>query len=203
MTKIYAILAATVTVAFLGGTAWWVLGPGKPDAGSACGAGVTGGSIGGPFTLVDQTGRTVTDADILKGPTLIYFGYSFCPDVCPLDNARNAEAVDILEEKGFEVTPVFISVDPDRDTPQVMADYVANLHPRMIGLTGTPEQVKAAAQAYKVYYRKPDTTEEFYTVDHSAFTYLMMPGNRFLDFFNRDVTADDMADRVACFLNAG
>ncbi|MFT4151757.1 MAG: SCO family protein [Paracoccaceae bacterium] len=203
MTKLYAILAAVVAAAFLGGSAWWVLSQRNADPYAACRAGATGGEIGGPFTLTDQTGKTVTDKDVITGPTLVYFGYTFCPDVCPLDNARNAEAVDILEENGFEVTPVFISIDPDRDTPQVMADYAAAIHPRLIGLTGTAEQVKAAAQAYKVYYRKPDTAEEFYTVDHSTFTYLMMPGNRFLDFFNRDVTADKMAERVGCFLNAG
>ncbi len=98
-------------------------------------------------------GETVTDADVLTGPSLIYFGYTFCPDVCPLDTARNAEAIDILEERGQMVTPVFISIDPERDTPEVVGDFAVNLHERMIGLTGSPEQVAAASKAYKTYYK--------------------------------------------------
>lgn len=201
MTKVYAGLAAAVTAAFLGGTAWWVYDRQASDPYAQCRAGTAGGSIGGPFTLVDSQGRTVTDADVITGPSLIYFGYSFCPDVCPLDNMRNAEAVDILEEQGFQVTPVFISVDPARDTPEVMGEYAEMMHPRMIGLTGSAEQVKAAAQAYKVYYREAESEDEFYTVDHSAFTYLMLPGNRFMEFFRREETADQMAERVSCFLS--
>ena len=99
---------------------------------------LTGSAIGGPFSLSDGDGKTVSDRDFPGKWQLIYFGYTFCPDVCPVDNSRNAEAVDILEEQGFDVTPVFISVDPARDTAEVMADYAANMHPRMIALTGTP-----------------------------------------------------------------
>ncbi len=105
------------------------------------------GQIGGPFTLVDETGKTVTDKDIITGPTLVYFGYTFCPDVCPLDNARNAEAITILEEKGVMVKSVFISIDPARDTPQAMAEFTDMMHDRMIGLTGTAEQTKAALKS--------------------------------------------------------
>lgn len=202
MTKIYAVLAAAVTASFLGGTAWWVYDRQSNDPYAQCREGAAGGTIGGPFTLVNAQGQTVTDKDVITTPSLVYFGYSFCPDVCPLDNMRNAEAVDILEEQGFQVTPVFISVDPARDTPEVMGEYAEMMHPRMIGLTGSEEQVKAAAQAYKVYFRKGETEDEFYTVDHSAFTYLMLPGNRFMEFFRREETADKMAERVSCFLSA-
>src|SRR3989338_3381074 len=110
--------------------------------------------LAGVLPLGVETGKTVTDKDVITKPSLVYFGYTFCPDVCPLDNARNADAVDILEEKGFEVTPVFISVDPERDTPEVVRDFTDNLHPRMIGLTGSAEQVKAASLAYKTYFKK-------------------------------------------------
>jgi protein SCO1/2 len=152
---------------------------------------------------VDETGKTVTDKDVITKPSLVYFGYTFCPDVCPLDNARNADAVDILEEKGFEVTPVFISVDPERDTPEVVRDFTDNLHPRMIGLTGSAEQVKAASLAYKTYFKKQDSGDEFYLMDHSTFTYLVLPDKGFVDFFQRDDTAEQMAERVGCFLDKG
>ncbi|WP_054006768.1 SCO family protein [Cypionkella psychrotolerans] len=159
-----------------------------------------GGEIGGPFTLVDEDGKTVTDKDVLAKPSLVYFGYSFCPDVCPLDGARNAEAVDLLKAKGLDVTPVFISIDPERDTPAVLKDFTANLHPDMIGLTGTLEQVQAASRAYKTYFKKQDTGDQYYMMDHSTFTYLMLPGSGFADFFTRDDTAEQIATRAACFI---
>ncbi len=161
------------------------------------------GAIGGPFTLVDQTGETVTDADVITRPTLVYFGYTFCPDVCPFDMARNAEAIDILEEGGVEVTPVFISVDPKRDTPENLATYAENIHPRLIALTGTEEQVKAAADAYKVYFSINPGDADNYLVDHSTFTYLMMPKIGFVDFFKREATADEMAEDGRLFRRGG
>lgn len=204
MTKLYAGVAAAAVAALLAGSVLYVLNAGKDDPFAACRGGqVAGGNIGGPFTLVDETGATVTDAQVLAKPALVYFGYTFCPDICPFDAARNAQAVDILEERGFDVTPVFISIDPKRDTPEVMRDFTDNLHPRMIGLTGTPEQVQAASRAYKTYFKIQNPEDEFYLVDHSTFTYFMMPGVGFVDFFKRETTPDEMADRVACFLGAG
>lgn len=153
------------------------------------------------YLLQDPYGRPVSNEDFRGRFQLIAFGYTFCPDVCPMDMARNVEAVDILESKGIEVTPVFISIDPDRDTPEIVGEFAANLHPRAVGLTGSPEQVKAASQAYKTYYRKQDDGDpDFYMVDHSTFTYLMLPGAGFGDFFRREDTAQQMADRVACFV---
>lgn len=163
------------------------------------------GQIGGPFELVSETGETVTDADVVDQPVLLYFGYTFCPDVCPLDSARNAEAVDILESRGIMVKPVFISVDPKRDTPEVVAEFTEYLHPRMLGLTGSPEQVKAASQAYRTYYSAQpaeEGDEEYYLVDHSTFTYLVLPGHGFVEFFRREVSAENMAETVACFVDA-
>jgi protein SCO1/2 len=205
MTKYTAVLAGLVVVAGLGLTGWYVLTQGSGDRFADCRQSqVSGGagSIGGPFTLTDQDGNTVTQADIITGPTLLYFGYTFCPDVCPLDNARNAEVADILEERGIDVSPVFISVDPARDTPDVLQGYTENLHPRMIGLTGTEEQIRAATQAYKVYFRLQPAEDEYYLVDHSTFTYLVLPEAGFVEFFRRETTADEMADRVACFVGA-
>lgn len=202
MTKLYAGVAAIAVGALLAGTAYLAFGARSDDPFAACRGGQVAGDIGGPFTLVDETGATVTDADVLAKPSLVYFGYTFCPDVCPFDNARNAEAVDILEERGMEVTPVFISVDPKRDTPEVLTDFTDNLHPRMIGLTGTPDQIQAASRAYKTYFKVQNPEDEFYLIDHSTFTYLMLPGVGFADFFKREDTSGQMADRVACFLDA-
>lgn len=172
------------------------------DAFAECrGTAVAGGQIGGPFQLVDTAGAAVTDATVMAKPTLVYFGYASCPDVCPLDNARNDAAVDLLAKQGFAVNPVFISVDPARDTPQVLADYVSNFS-HLIGLTGTETQVAVAAKAYKVFYQLPEKRDEGYTVDHTTMTYLMLPKTGFADFFQRDATAEEIADRTACFLKA-
>ncbi len=204
MEKVYAGLAAAAIGALLGGTAWYINAKRNVDVYADCRSGtVGGGEIGGPFTLVDGSGATVTDKEVITKPSLIYFGYTFCPDVCPLDNARNAEAVDILEEKGLDVTPIFISIDPERDTPAVVRDFAENLHPKMIGLTGTQEQVQAASRAYKTYYKKQENGGEYYLMDHSTFTYLVDPKKGFLDFFKREDTPDQMAERVACYMNKG
>ena len=141
------------------------------------------GSIGGPFTLIDPKGLSVTDSDVITEPSLIYFGYTFCPDVCPLDTARNGEVVDILAQTGISATPIFISIDPQRDTPEVMAEYSEWVHPKMIGLTGSQEQVKAASKAYRTYYKlHSDEGNEFYLVDHSTMTYLVLPEHGFVKF---------------------
>jgi protein SCO1 len=204
MTKLYAGVAAAAVAAFLGVSAWYVMANRADDVFADCRQGqVAGGDIGGPFTLVNTAGQTVTDAEVLQKPALVYFGYTFCPDVCPLDMARNADAVDKLDAKGIDVTPVFISIDPERDTPEVLADYAANLSPKLVALTGSAEQVQAASQAYKTFYKKRETGDEYYMMDHSTFTYLMLPGEGFVDFFRREITSDQMAESVACFVTAG
>ena len=200
--RFYANLALVVVAAFLGWQAWVIWAARQGDVYAECRQGVAGGDIGGPFTLVDQTGAEVTETQVIAKPALVYFGYTSCPDVCPLDNARNVEAVDILAEQGLDVTPVFITIDPARDTVPVMADYAANFEPRLVGLTGTEAQIRAAAQAYKVFYQKQDSGDEFYLMDHTVFTYLMLPTSGFADFYKRDVTAQDMARSVGCFLQA-
>lgn len=204
MTKLYALAAAAVAAAFLGAMSWKAFFNRPDDVFADCRQGqIAGGDIGGPFTLVDTKGQTVTDKDVISKPTLVYFGYTFCPDVCPFDMSRNVEAVDKLDAMGIDVTPVFISIDPERDTPDALADYEFNMHPKLVALTGSADQVKAASQAYKTFYSKRETGDEFYLMDHSTFTYLMLPGEGFVDFFRREITSDQMAESVACFVQAG
>ncbi len=205
MSRIYAIAAVCLVIAMTAGVFVYTRLAGTPDKYAQCRTtNIAGGAsqIGGPFTLVDETGKTVTDADVIDQPSLIYFGYTFCPDVCPLDTARNAEAIDILEERGLMVKPVFISVDPERDTPEVVDAFTANLHERMLGLTGSPEQVRAASRAYRTFYQKQDGDDEYYLVDHSTMSYLVFPEDGFVEVFQRALRADDVADRIQCFLDA-
>ncbi|WP_146347708.1 SCO family protein [Phaeobacter marinintestinus] len=203
MTRLIAIAAALVVAAVLGGI-WYVSRPaGDADQFAQCRASqIAGGTsqIGGPFELINAKGETVTDKDVITEPSILYFGYTFCPDVCPLDNSRNVEAVEILEDRGMTVTPVFISIDPNRDTPEVVGDFAYNHHDRMIGLTGSPEQVKAASKAYKTYYKAHPEEDGFYLVDHSTFSYLVLPEQGFVEYYKRGTTPEEMADSVECFI---
>ncbi|MDX5383853.1 MAG: SCO family protein [Rhodobacterales bacterium] len=205
MSRIYAIAAVCLVIAMTAGVFVYTRLAGTPDKFAQCRTtNIAGGAsqIGGPFTLVDETGQTVTDADVIDQPSLIYFGYTFCPDVCPLDTSRNAEAIDILEERGLMVKPVFISIDPERDTPEVVDAFTANLHERMLGLTGSPEQVRAASRAYRTFYQKQESDDEYYLVDHSTMSYLVFPEDGFVEVFQRSLRAEDVADRIQCFLEA-
>ncbi len=157
-------------------------------------------NIGGPFELVSKTGTIVTDIDIITKPTLIYFGYTSCPDVCPLDLARNAEAIDHLAQRNLDVGAVFISVDPNRDTPEVVGDFAFNTHEKMIGLTGSSEQVRAASIAYRTFYKAQRTDDEYYLVDHSTFTYLMFPETGIGTFFRRETSPERVAEITACLM---
>lgn len=206
MDRNIAIVAGLAVLALVAGS-WYVTRDSGGDQFAECRGSVVGtgvASIGGPFEGVDETGRQITDKDIITKPTILYFGYTFCPDVCPMDNARNAAAADVLAERGYDVQTVFYSIDPERDTPERMADFTDFMHPDMIGVTGSPEQVKAASQAYKTYYRKQveDGDEEFYLVDHSTFSYFVTPEHGFLEFFKRGDSPEKMADTIGCFLDA-
>ncbi|WP_298968787.1 SCO family protein [uncultured Roseobacter sp.] len=201
--RYFALIAVIAVLGVLGGF-WYASQPSEGDDQFAqCRASqIAGGaeSIGGPFELVNSEGQTVTDQDVITEPTIVYFGYTFCPDVCPIDTARNAEAVDMLAEKNMSVTPVFISIDPKRDTPEVVGDFAANLHERMIGLTGSPDQVKAASDAYRTYYKAHDGDDDYYLVDHSTFSYLVLPEHGFVEFFRRETSAQEIVDTVSCFV---
>ena len=158
------------------------------------------GAIGGPFTLTNEDGERVSQDDVITGPTLIYFGYSYCPDVCPFDAVRNAEASTIVREKGGEMTDVFITIDPERDTPEVMKEFTDYFDETMIGLTGSTDDIAKAAKAYRVFYSKNGEGED-YLMDHSTLTYLMAPEHGLIEFFRRDLPAEDMAEKLGCFID--
>ena len=152
--------------------------------------------VGGPFALVDQAGTPRTDTDFRGKLLLLYFGFTFCPDVCPTDLQSIGLAIDQLGTSGEGVQPVFVTLDPDRDTPQHLANYVPFFHPRLIGLTGDASSIRQAARAYKVYYAKVPTSENDYTVDHSGYIYLMDRAGQYLGFFPPGTPPDRMADVI-------
>jgi protein SCO1/2 len=150
--------------------------------------------IGGPFELIDHTGARRTDADFRGQLMLIYFGYTYCPDICPTDLQAMASALDLLGDRGWAVQPLFITIDPDRDTPGHLADYVPLFHPRLVGLTGEADAIRRVARAYKVHYAKvvlPASPD--YAMDHSAFIYLVDAQGRYLGFFPPGTSPERMA----------
>jgi cytochrome oxidase Cu insertion factor (SCO1/SenC/PrrC family) len=155
------------------------------------------GTVGGPFELIDHRGNKRTDADFRRKLLLVYFGYTYCPDVCPTDLMQIGLAVDKLGAASSEIQPLFISVDPERDTVSMLAGYVALLHPRLIGLTGTAAQVRAVADEYKAYYARysPPGGGE-YLIDHTGFIYLMGRNGEYLGFFPPGTSADRMAEII-------
>lgn len=161
------------------------------------------GHVGGPFELIDQSGQRRTDKDFRGKLLIVYFGYTTCPDICPTDLMQIGLAIDKLGAAGDEVQPIFISVDPDRDTPKVLADYVPAFHRRLIGLTGTPAQIRAVADAYKAYYAKYQPEGGgVYLIDHTGFTYLMGRSGEYLGFFPPGTSADRMVEIVRQHLAA-
>ncbi|XP_016467062.2 protein SCO1 homolog 1, mitochondrial isoform X1 [Nicotiana tabacum] len=160
-----------------------------PSAGKA--------AIGGPFSLIDHNGKPVTEKDFFGKWTVVYFGFTHCPDICPDELQKLAAAVDKIKEKsGIQVIPVFISVDPERDTVEQVHEYVKEFHPNLIGLTGTPEEIKKTARAYRVYYMKTEEEGSDYLVDHSIVMYLMDPKMEFVKFFGKNNDVDMLTDGI-------
>jgi len=153
--------------------------------------------IGGPFELIDQNGATVTDQTYRGKLMLIYFGFTFCPDACPTALGIMSAALDKLDVAAERVVPMLITVDPERDTPQVLKEYVSNFHPRMVGLTGTPEQIAAVAKAYRVYYQKAaGATAGDYLMDHTLLIYLMDGEGKYVAHFGPQATPDEIAEEI-------
>ncbi len=202
-TRAFALLAGGIAVVGLGAMAYFALAPRSvADPFADCRrTQVAGGAatIGGPFTLTNAAGAPESDKEAITGPTLVYFGYTFCPDICPTDLSRNALAADGVAEQGLRVGQVFITIDPERDTPEVVGDYARSIHPDLIGLTGTPEQISEVAREYKVYYRRAGDDPSNYLMDHSTFTYLVGTGGEFLEFYPSDAAPETVEASVACF----
>jgi protein SCO1 len=154
--------------------------------------------IGGPFSLVGADGKPVTDRDFRGRYMLIFFGFTHCPDICPAELQVVAQALEQLGDKAKKVVPIFITLDPERDTPEAMANYVKSFGPNFVGLTGSPEAIAAAAKAYRVAYSKVENKESAgdYSVDHSALVYLMDPEGRYVTHFSYGLSADQMAEKL-------
>ena len=158
--------------------------------------------VGGPFTLTDHTGKRVTDQDFRGKLLLVFFGFTYCPDVCPTALQVMAAALDKLGADAQRITPVLISIDPERDTPAQLAMYVKSFHPQLVGLTGTQAQIDAVAKAYRVYVKKvPDPKSTAgYTMDHSSIIYVMGPDGKYVAHFTHTTNPDAMAQRLASML---
>jgi cytochrome oxidase Cu insertion factor (SCO1/SenC/PrrC family) len=170
---------------------WW---SGEPQN-------IVAAAIGGPFALTDQNGVVRHDSDFRGKLMLIYFGYTYCPDACPAALTVMTSALDELGDAAKDVQPIFITVDPERDTVVQMKSYASNFHPRLLALTGSAEQTTAAARAYRIYFEKvkPEGSSD-YLVDHSSLTFLMGRDGKFLTYFGPEVTADQMAAAIKKYL---
>ncbi len=179
------MIIAAFAVAALALTQW----PSKGPIGSGTAL------IGGPFTMINQKSETVTEKDFLGRYTIYFFGYTFCPDVCPTELQVLSAALKELGPDAAKITPVFVSIDPERDTPKIIGEYVANFHPRFVGLTGTPEQLASMARAFHVYYKKVanEKDSQNYGMDHPSILYLMGPDGKFAKHFPYTTDAKNLA----------
>ena len=206
MNKIFIISVSLLFFATLLVSAIFVLLI-KPSLSTDCGGNrVVGGSstIGGNFELTDTNYKKINSREFIKEPSVIYFGYSYCPDVCPFDLQRNAIAVDILNSKKKAITPIFITIDPLRDTPDRLKEFSSFIHPKLIALTGSTAEVKTVMKLFKIYGQKSneeDFDDDNYLMDHSSFTYLVSSSNEFVDYFSRKVSAEEMAQRINCYFD--
>jgi len=189
------ITALALLTALLIGLSLAVFLTGRDGAGQTASGGKA--LVGGPFELVTHEGKTVTEKDFRGDYLLIYFGFTYCPDVCPTELQIMSTALEELGAEAEKVQPLLITIDPERDTPEALAQYVGHFHPRLIGLTGTPERIAAAARAYRVYYAKvEDESLSDYTMDHSSIIYFMGPDGDFLGHFGPGTAPEKMAERM-------
>jgi len=194
-------LAAIAVAAFvIGGVAAIAIIPGLGERLGGARTVTTGKAlVGGPFSLIDHTGRRVTDRDYLGRYMLVYFGFTYCPDICPTGLQVIGAALDQIGNKADRITPVFITIDPERDTPEKLADYVRAFHPRMVGLTGSPEEIRSVSKGYRVYAKKVSDPRYpgDYTMDHTSIMYLMGPDGQFITHFTHATAVDVLASRLS------
>jgi len=194
--KLHIAIVALVVVVFAFG-AWLNLRHDDPPENAAVGGMVVNVDIGGPFELTDHTGAQFTRDDLAGDYALIYFGYTFCPDVCPTELGLMAEAIDLLEGDGERVRPVMITIDPERDTPDVLSEYVPLFHERLVGLTGTEQEVRDVATKYRVFYRRfEDPSYTYYLMDHTSFVYLLSPTGEIASMFRYQTPPEEMAATI-------
>lgn len=186
-----ALIPYLLLVAALAGGVLWYESKQIPGLGRVVTTGTA--DVGGPFTLTDQNGKTVTDRDFRGRYMLIYFGYSFCPDVCPTTLGVVAEALQKAGGKAQRIVPIFITIDPERDTPKVLADYMKAFGPQFIGLTGSPAAIKDVEKKYRVYAAKRPLERGGYGMDHSSVLYLMGPDGKMISFYDEAISPDDLA----------
>tara|TARA_R110002095_G_scaffold190414_3_gene168089 strand:+ start:73 stop:744 length:672 start_codon:yes stop_codon:yes gene_type:complete len=154
--------------------------------------------LGGDFTLINQDGETVTQADFADSYKLVFFGFSYCPSICPTELQKITLVLgDLGDEIANKITPIFISVDPERDTPEQLKQYVVQFNPRLVGLTGTPEQIEAVTKSFRIYATKVenDMMDE-YMMDHSSFSYLTDHNNKVITLYPSTDTAEEIADDI-------
>jgi protein SCO1/2 len=153
-------------------------------------------AVGGPFALVDQEGRAVTEKDVLGRPHLVFFGFTHCPDVCPTTLFKMSEVLKATGDRGRDLKALFVTVDPERDRPEVLKEYLSSFDDRIVGLTGDQAAVDAAVKAYRAYARKVPLKDGDYTMEHTAYVYLMDGRNRFVSTLNLNRPADEVAREV-------
>jgi cytochrome oxidase Cu insertion factor (SCO1/SenC/PrrC family) len=195
-----AAFAGGMAAAGAGWLLWWHEPPAPPERSAAELMDVVMWGrepIGGPFALVDHTGTPRTDADFRGKLLLIYFGFTYCSDACPIDLQSIGQALDRLGPSAERVQPLFITVDPEKDTPEQLKSYVTEFHPRLIGLTGDPREVRKVARAYKVYAGKTAPGErDDPNIDHSSLVYLVDAAGKYVGYFPPGTSADRMAEVV-------
>ncbi len=186
----FALSILAIALAIAGAAFYFASGRNGPIGGGEA-------LVGGSFSLTDHTGRRVTEKDFLGKYMLVFFGFTHCTDICPTELQVMSAALDEMGAEGEKIQPIFVSIDPERDTPEVMKQYVENFHPRLIGLTGSPDEIAGIARAYRVYYKKVEGgSDADYEMDHSTTIYLMDTKGRFRKHFNYTTDAKGLAQAL-------
>jgi cytochrome oxidase Cu insertion factor (SCO1/SenC/PrrC family) len=189
--RVFALVTLVIAALIAGVTGYSSLKPSRGPVSSGTAL------VGGPFELTAHTGRRVKDADFRGKYMLISFGYTYCPDVCPTELQVITAALDHLGDKGKDIQPIFVTIDPERDTPEALSKYMPNFHSRYLGLTGTWEDIEKVAKAYRVYYAKANgEAGDDYLMDHSSIIYLMDKKGTFLKHFSYGTDAKALAEDI-------